>query len=184
MNQASKSPDRNTFQKEGFLKRQAEKGLTPDNDENTRQMLEWYESWDAEDDKWAAQEQKNDLEYDLRTCDWILAKARASNAYAQNIYAALCNMRWCKRELWPLLSENYWSCSWRSAGGIVANMRQEGDYIDWYCSGMGGLNQEYDSKETNEEWQKRTGYVPEGVITDEIETDFNQLGWIPVPWKD
>jgi hypothetical protein len=63
-------------------------------------------------------------------------------------------------------------------------MRQEGDYIDWYCSGMGGLNQEYDAKETNEQWQHRTGYVQECVVTDEIETDLNNLGWIVIKYDD
>jgi hypothetical protein len=49
---------------------------------------------------------------------------------------------------------------------------------------MGGLNQEFDAKETNEQWQKRTGYVPEGCITDEIRTDLQQLGWVVVPGGD
>jgi hypothetical protein len=124
------------------------------------------------------------MEYDLLTTDWILAKVRASDSYAQNLYAAMCNNDFTKRELWPILKEEKWSASWRYAGGIIADMRQEGDYIDWYCSGMGGLNQEYDQKETNEQWQKRTGYVPESVVTEEIEQDLNRLGWIVIPYED
>jgi hypothetical protein len=96
----------------------------------------------------------------------------------------MCNNDFTKRELWPILKEEKWSASWRYAGGIIADMRQEGDYIDWYCSGMGGLNQEYDQKETNEQWQKRTGYVPESVVTEEIEQDLNRLGWIVIPYED
>lgn len=175
----SKSPERNTFQKEAYLKRCAEEGKEPN--------PAYASLWDNEnklDDEWCEVEHKNDLEYDLRTTDWILEKARASEAYAQNIYAALCNMRWQKLDLLPILKDEFWSCSWRSSGGIVANMLQTGDYIDWYCSGMGGLNQEYDSKETDEEWQKRTGFVPEGVVTEEIRADFQKIGWIPVPWED
>ncbi len=49
---------------------------------------------------------------------------------------------------------------------------------------MGGLNKEYNNKETNEQWQARTGYVPEGVVTEEIELDLNKLGWRPVPYSD
>jgi hypothetical protein len=124
------------------------------------------------------------MEYDLLTTDWILAKVRASDSYAQNLYAAMCNNDFTKRELWPILKEEKWSASWRYAGGIIADMRQEGDYIDWYCSGMGGLNQEYDQKETNEQWQKRTGYVPESVVTEEIEQDLHRLGWIVIPYED
>lgn len=181
MNNVSKSPQRHTFQKEGYVQRQAEKGEPVNED-----YLDFFEKI-LEEDKHKFDDPKsreNNLEYDLLTTDWILKKARDSQAYAQNIYAALCNMQWRKREMWPELKEQNWSCSWRYAGGIVADMRQEGDYIDWYCSGSGGLNQEYDGEETNEEWQKRTGYVPESVITEEIEKDFYQLGWVPIPYKD
>jgi hypothetical protein len=177
----SKSPERHTFQAEGYIKRCKEKGEEPRED-----YLNLYKSARQQDDenmvdpKW----QKDNLEYDLRSTEWILEKARASDSYAQNIYAALCNNDFIKRDLWPILKDQRWSCSWRHAGGIVADMRQEGDYIDWYCSGMGGLNQEYDSKETNEQWQKRTGYMPEGIVTEEIEADLNKLGWYVVPYKD
>ncbi len=179
MSKVSKSPERNTFQKEGYLERCAKEGKEP-----SQAYLKMWDDATAADNDWAEQEHKNDLEYDLRTTDWVLAKARARDSYAQNIYAALCNMRWQKLDVMPILKEELCSYSWRYAGGIVADMLQKGDYIDWYCSGMGGLNQEYDAKETNEEWQKRTGYVPESVITDEIREDFKKLGWIPVPWEE
>lgn len=143
-----------------------------------------WENTAKQDAEWAEKEHKNDMEYDLRTCEWILDKVRQSDAYAQNLYAAMCNMQWQSREFWQELKGETWSCSWRYAGGIIADMRQEGDYIDWYCSGMGGLNQEYEGEETNEEWQKRTGYVPESFVTEEIEFDLNKLGWRPVPYSD
>lgn len=181
MKKVSKSPERHTFQKEGYVKRQEEKGESVNED-----YLDWFEKvLDEHQHKFDDPESRqNNMEYDLLTTDWILEKVRASDAYAQNLYAAMCNMQWRKREMWPELKEQNWSCSWRYAGGIVADMRQEGDYIDWYCSGMGGLNQEYDGEETNEQWQARTGYVPESVVTEEIERDLNQLGWAPIPWKD
>lgn len=47
----SKSPQRNTFQKEKYLERQAEKGKKPENDEDTRAMVEYYESWDIREDQ-------------------------------------------------------------------------------------------------------------------------------------
>lgn len=175
----SKSPDRNTFQVNAYIKRCEDNGEVP-----SQSYIEMYEYENKLDDEWAQKEHKNDLEYDLRSTEWILNKARSSDAYAQNIYAALCNMRWQKLDVIPILADQYWSCSWRSAGGIVANMLQKGDYIDWYCSGMGGLNQEYDSKETSEEWSKRTGYVPESFVTEEIRVDFQKLGWIPSPWPE
>ncbi len=131
---------------------------------------------------------KNNMEYDLLTTDWMLAKARAEESYAQNLYAAMCNNDFMKMEVIPILRQDpdkdYWSASWRYAGGIIADMREEGDYIDWYCSGMGGLNREYDGEETNEQWRARTKYVPEGCITDEIRDDLQRLGWAVVPGGD
>ena len=59
----------------------------------------------------------------------------------------------------------------------ITKMREEGDYINWYCSGMGeGLG--------NGDISGVKGYVPEGVVTDEIKEDLKQLGWVPVEWKD
>ena len=117
--------------------------------------------------------QKNDLEYDLRTTDWILGKTRHSVTYAQNLYAALCNNQFQKAEMWPILKDQRWSCSWRHAGGIVANMTVKGDYMDWYCSGIGdGLG--------NGDEDGSLKYVEEGVVTDEVRADLLNLGWITI----
>ena len=185
MKEVSKSPERHTFQKEGYIKRCEENNEQPNED-----YLALFETiLNQHDHKFDDPEsRKNNMEYDLLTTDWILEKVRGSKSYAQNLYAAMCNMRFVRREMFPYLRQDpdkdLWSASWRYAGGIIADMRQEGDYIDWYCSGMGGLNQEYDNKETNEQWQQRTGSVPEGTVTEEIEADLLKLGWIPVPWDD
>ena len=174
----SKSPERHTFQKNGYIKRCNEEGKEPD-----PSIIEMYESW-ARDDVYENRPEA-DLEFDLRTTDWILEKARTRDDYAQNIYAAMCNMRWQRLEVFPILKDEFWSCSWRSAGGIVADMLQKGDYIEWYCSGMGGLSQDWDEdKETFEMWQARTKYVPEGTVTEEIRADFQKLGWVPSEWPD
>jgi hypothetical protein len=108
-----------------------------------------------------------------------LEKARTRNDYAQNIYAAMCNMRWQKLDTFPILKEEYWSCSWRHAGGIVADMQQKGDYIDWYCS---GIRNGFDMGGSPEDGP--AGYVPEGVITEEIRVDFQKIGWIPSEWPE
>jgi len=118
---------------------------------------------------------KPSLESDLLTTDWVLAKARARQDYAQNVYAALCNTKWQKLEILEILKDQTWSCSWRHAGGIVSGMRQEGDYMDWYCSGMGGVA-DYDAVAA-EKFMKQHKFVPEGAVTDEIVADFLQLGW-------
>jgi hypothetical protein len=173
----SKSPERHTFQKNAYIERCKKEGKEP-----RPEIIQMYETWASEPEY--ENRPENDLEYDLRTTEWILAKARTRDAYAQNIYAAMCNMRWQKLDVFPILKDEFWSCSWRSAGGIVANMLQKGDYMDWYCSGMGGFNLQYEGTETNEEWQKRTGYVPEATVTEEIREDFQKLGWVPSEWPE
>lgn len=178
MTKISKSLQRNTFQKKNYLERQAEKGKTSENDEDTRAMQEYYESWDANEEKKEADPKwyEYNLEADLRTTDWILEKVRADELYAQNLYAAMCNNDFIKREMWPILKEQKWSCSWRYAGGIIAHMRQEGDYIDWYCS---GIRNDYDDEKENKLAGGRN-YAPESVVTEEIENDLYKLGWLVV----
>lgn len=128
--------------------------------------------------------QRPDLVEDIRNCPEIMAKIRQENRYyAQNLYCAWCNMQWCKRETWPILAEEYWSASWRSSGGIVANLRNQGeDYMDYYCSGIkGGMS--YDPSDDDEYFEKNK-YVSEGEVTEEILEDLNKLGWFPVPYND
>jgi hypothetical protein len=165
----NKSSERHTFQAENYIKRCEEAGKEPRQD-----YLDMYENAKAHDldreadEKW----RESNLEYDLRSNQWICNKAKASDTYAQNIYAALCNQDWQKNDVWPLLKGQIYSCSWRYAGGIVADMREEGDYINWYCSGI------RDQDDPN------NGFVPESHVTDEIREDFFKLGWIPVDHKD
>lgn len=129
-------------------------------------------------------QEKYDLEADIRSSTKIVAKINASASYAQNLYAALCNMQWQRTELFPILADEYWTCSWRYAGGLVASIAG-GDYMDYYCSGIGGFSDLSD--ETPEEtarWIKQKGFVPEAVVTDEIREDLAELGWHPVPYDD
>ena len=175
------SPERHTFQQEGYIKRCKEKGEEPREDylnvfKTVRQQAEER----LTDPEW----QKNNLEYDLRSTKWICDKAKANESYAQNIYAAMCNMQFQRIDVWNILTNERWSCSWRSAGGIVADMVEQGDYMDWYCSGMGGLTQDYLGGETEEEWQSRTKFVPEGTVTDEVREDLRRIGWVAVEWAD
>ena len=126
----------------------------------------------------------NNLEKDLWRSDLILEKVK-KDSYAQNLYAAMCNMRWQKTEVFPILKEEYWHVSWRGAGGLVADLRGQGDYMDWYCSGMGGFAPLADeTPEETDRWMKEKGYVPESVVTDEIKKDLAGLGWHPVPWDE
>ena len=188
MSKISKSPDRHTFQKEGYVRRQAEKG-EPVNDD----YLDYFQKI-IEDDKKKFQDpesQVRNMEYDLLTTDWILEKVRADDAYAQNLYAAMCNNGFIKLEVIPVLRGEEWSCSWRYAGGIIADMQQKGDYIDWYCSGIRDIGVYAPAEEnevfTEEQLARKAvvdRYVPEGQITDEIRNDLQRLGWAVAPGGD
>ena len=130
--------------------------------------------------KWARMEAKrresdefkvNNMEYDMSQADWFVSRVRGSDDYAQNLYAALCNNTFQKQDVWLILKDAHWSCSWRYAGGLVADLRDAGeDYMDWYCSGIGdGLG--------NGDTDGTQNFVSEGNVTDEIAADLALLGW-------
>ena len=177
MKKVSKSPDRHLFQKQNYIKRQQDKNLPVSDaymDFFDQIINEHKNKFEDEESR------KNNLEYDLLTTDWILQKARSSESYAQNLYASMCNMRWCRHDMWPILKEEYWHCTWRYAGGIVADMRQQGDYIDWYCSGIRDMSLD---EEENKVWDANK-FVQEGHITEEIREDMKRLGWISIPYDE
>jgi hypothetical protein len=178
----SSSPDRNTFQLENYVKRQEEAGKLP-----APEYLDMFKTWREQaqanivDPEW----QKDNMEYDLRSTQWIIDKAK-DDAYAQNLYAAMCNNDFTKNDVWPILTEKRWSCSWRHAGGIIADMQGKGDYIDWYCSGIRDSKILDDdefralTKEQQEHYIQSKKFVPESVVTDEIREDLLKLGWIVI----
>ena len=127
---------------------------------------------------------ENSMERDLCTSPMILAKVRDSRVYAQHLYAAICNNNFQKNDVWPTLKGETWSCSWRHAGGIVADMRDQGDYLDWYCS---GIYDDHDMEPTlfNDltedqqiHYKESRAFVPESTVTDEIRFDLLILGWV------
>ncbi len=64
-------------------------------------------------------------------------------------------------------------------------MQEKGDYIDWYCSGIGTQDQGYGlGSVTPEPDPNGRTYVPESAVTEEIEQDLRKLGWMPVEWGD
>jgi hypothetical protein len=171
--QISSSPQRYTFQAESYIKRCEEQNVEPSEDYlNIYKSARQRDVDNMNDPEW----QKNNLEYDLRTTDWILGKVRASESYAQNLYAAMCNRDFMKLDMIPILKEQKWHCSWRYAGGIIADMKGEGDYIDYYCSGIGSHESGYGLS-----GKPGNGYVSEGTVTEEIEADLLKLDWRVMP---
>lgn len=181
MTTISKSPERHTFQKTGYVKRQSEAGepISEDYLDMFDRIINEHKHKFADPDS-----QENNMEYDLLTTDWILEKVRNSDVYAQNLYAAMCNNNFQKNEFMPLLAGKTWSCSWRYAGGIVADMQEKGDYIDWYCSGIRDTGFSYTPEEESNltpdqllHHKNTQAYVGESVVTDEIRADLKLLGW-------
>lgn len=81
-------------------------------------------------------------------------------SFAQNFYAAFCNNEYAVDD-----TDVIASYSWRSSGGIVAEIRSlvnilNEDYMDWYCSGMCVSG----------------GFVLEGVLTEEMDSCLRQIG--------
>lgn len=162
-NKLSKSPDRLRFlDKTGKYATEGRLDRGKEHDEMWERIRRDNDSLEA-DPAWSI----DNMEHDLRTADWILDKVRSDDIYAQNLYAAMCNNEFVKRDVYNVLTDKRWSCSWRHAGGIVADMRQEGDYIDWYCSGSS----------YNEDGDIGYSMQPEGHVTDQIRSDLHRLGW-------
>ena len=63
-------------------------------------------------------------------------------------------------------------------------MRGEGDYIDWYCSGIRNRDPlepgEWEGWTLEQQTRYKEGeaFVGEGMITDEITADLKKLRWI------
>jgi hypothetical protein len=86
-----------------------------------------------------------DLEHDLKA---LADRARDDRDFAGELYAGLCNADWTHDDA------TEWSGSWRSAAGVVAQLRGRGeDYLDFYCAGG------------------------EGEITDRVADALAHLGW-------
>ena len=179
----NRSPKRGSFRTEGLIKR-VEQGDTTA--EHAEEMIDLYKSWEQQklDLEETAAWKENNMEYDLRSTSWICDKVKEDDVYAQNLYASMCNNNFQRNDMMPILKGQTWSCSWRSAGGIVADMREQGDYIDWYCSGIRDASpfeqSEWDNLtlEEQQRYKETEAYVSESVVTDEIRSDLKKLGWL------
>jgi len=176
----NRSPTRNEFRTKMYREKLAEDPLN----EDAISSIQHYEDYDLQD-KLRAQDpewRKDNLEYDLRSTQWIIEKTKSDNVYAQHLYAAICNNEFQRNDVWPILTGKKWGASWRHAGAIVADMREQGDYMDWYCTGIQSdepideVFQNMDDHQRREFFEAKA-YVGESVVTDEIREDLFKLGW-------
>lgn len=111
-----------------------------------------------------------DLYRDLLANLDIRSKVQASDIYAQNLYAALCNNEFEHNTVIGRLRNDRWSCSWRFAGSIIADIKGHGDYLDYYCTGLQPIGQDHRTDE----------FVSEGVVSQEVRDDLYNMGWIVI----
>ena len=106
------------------------------------------------------------LELDIRRESGLVTKIREREIYAQNFYAALCNNDFVPKDVWCLLKNLTWSCTWRYAADLIADLREDESYINWYCSGTGFMGTDF------------TGFVEESFVTEEVNQDLDHIGWM------
>ena len=74
-------------------------------------------------------------------------RMKESDDFCTQIWSALANI------IWKHKSGEEYSCTFRYAGGMIADIIDKGGYMDWYCSG------------------------PCETVSDEIKKDMLDLGW-------
>jgi hypothetical protein len=78
--------------------------------------------------------------------------------FARKLYDCLCNTVWYNK-----LTDDIYSCSFRYAGGLIAEMRDQGeDYLDFYCNSFSG----------------------EGTYHKEIYEPLNNIGYQAIKFKE
>lgn len=106
------------------------------------------------------------LERDIRSSSWIVDRIRREEVYAQNMYAALCNNTYLPKDVWGILKNITWECTWRTAAMIISEIREDEKYENWYCSGTGFRGTDF------------AGFVEESYVTPQIEMDIDTIGWV------
>ena len=88
-----------------------------------------------------------DFEDDLR--EVFTARMKGSGEFCSEVWSSLANIVWENKD------GAEFAASFRYAGGLIADIIGEGDYMDWYCSG------DY------------------AVVSQEISSGMLTLGWTP-----
>ena len=78
------------------------------------------------------------LENDYR--ELFTEKLKENNEFGVDLWTSLANVSWFNKA-----DKENTDCglSFRGAGGMIAEMLGEGDYMDWYCCGVDGVVSEY-----------------------------------------
>ena len=116
---------------------------------------------------------------DLMASDIIRRKVQ-DIVYAQHLYATLASHTFARVDNKEV---KHYSSS-RGAGGIVAQLRGTGDYLDWYCSGMIPFEdvitfaQYMCLSPSAQQWNDAAYFfIRDGHQSPEILNDIRALGW-------
>lgn len=80
------------------------------------------------------------------------ADLRSSEEFCVDMWCALANVDWYYKD-----QKEGQGFTFREAGGVIAEIRDEGCYMDWYCSG------------------------PDGVVSENIAERMAKHGWVGMP---
>ena len=92
-----------------------------------------------------------DFENDLKVV--FGNKMKSDTEFCKDVWSSMANIVWKHKA-----SGEEYSASFRYAGGLIAEIREEGDYMDWYCCG------------------------PYETVSDEIKKGLAKRGWKPHKW--
>jgi len=106
--------------------------------------------------------QEADLEYALKTSDYIRSRCRADRLYAEALYRALCDVKWISKHPFHILKDESWKCTWREAAAIVGDLASTtdvlSDHLDWYSVGKEGYIERYIKEDLD-----YLGFIPMGA---------------------
>ena len=85
-----------------------------------------------------------------------------NNQVCEEVWGGLTNIMWTHPEHGTV------GYTFRTAGGLIAGLRGEGGYMDWYCSGYPGLVPDYMLKGLGEYGWSTKEYEVQGVTPQEL----------------
>ena len=92
------------------------------------------------------------------------------NDICKQIWCALANVDWVHKETGEIASYTF-----RGAGYLIADLRGEGDYLDWYCCGNDSTVSDFIRRSL-----KKKGWIADDIP--EICDVNNCLGFVSAGW--
>lgn len=81
------------------------------------------------------------FEEDIKTL--FLEQIKNNDEFCKELWSALTNIEWINND------GSYFYCTFRYAGALIADIRESGGYMDWYCSSEYAKVSEYIEEKLN-----------------------------------